>query len=154
MHLLGYDTLMIRTDDTSIYTEGNTIAAQKVSDLKNRVSIVNETENCLLISLHQNTFSDSRYTGSQVFYGKSAESKEFAQKMQTSLNAALNQEHKREIRSSQGIYLMENIEKCGILIECGFISNPEEASKLCDEAYQKKLCSVIAATTASFKANT
>ena len=68
MHLLGYETVMIRTTDTSVYTEGNTIAAQKVSDLKERVRIVNETENAILISIHQNIFPDSRYDGAQVFY--------------------------------------------------------------------------------------
>lgn len=154
MHLLGYDTYMIRTTDTSIYTEGNTIASQKVSDLKNRVRIVNETANCLLISIHQNTYPDSRYAGAQVFYGKNEECKAFASTMQTALNTALCPNNQRQIKSSKGIYLMENIEKCGVLIECGFISNPQDASNLCSEAYQMKLCSVIAATTASFKANT
>ena len=66
--LLGMDTTMIRTTDTSIYTEGNTIAAQKVSDLKERARIVNDTENAILISIHQNTFSNSKYSGAQVFY--------------------------------------------------------------------------------------
>lgn len=154
MHLLGFDTFMIRTNDTSVYTEGKTIAAQKVSDLKNRVKIVNETKNSLLISIHQNTFSDNRYAGSQVFYSPDPNSKDLAAKMQAALNTALNSDHPRQIRNSKGIYLMENIEKCGILIECGFISNPTDASKLCDESYQKKLCCVIAATTATFKANT
>ena len=67
MCFLGYDTVMIRTTDTSIYTKGETIAAQKVSDLKERVRIVNETENSVLISIHKNTFSDGRYGGAQVF---------------------------------------------------------------------------------------
>ena len=58
MHFLGYETVMLRKEDISIYTEGNTIAAQKISDLKERVRIVNETEGAMLISIHQNHFSD------------------------------------------------------------------------------------------------
>lgn len=68
LHLLGHDTQMTRTTDISIYTKGGTIAQKKASDLKERVRIVNETENALLISIHQNNFSDSRYSGAQVFY--------------------------------------------------------------------------------------
>ena len=62
LHLLGYDTRMTRTTDTSIYTKGETIAQKKISDLKERVRIVNKTENALLLSIHQNNFTDSRYT--------------------------------------------------------------------------------------------
>ena len=68
MHLLGHDTKMIRTTDVSVYTKGETIAQQKNSDLKERVRIVHEAENSLLISIHQNHFSDSKYHGAQVFY--------------------------------------------------------------------------------------
>ena len=60
-HLLGIKTIMIRTEDVSVYTSGETIAAKKVSDLKERVRIVNQLENCMLISIHQNYFSDERY---------------------------------------------------------------------------------------------
>ena len=67
-HLLGYDTKMVRSADESVYTEGNTITQKKRSDLKERVRMVKETENALLISLHQNNFPDSKYSGAQVFY--------------------------------------------------------------------------------------
>ena len=72
LHLLGYRTRMTRTSDVSIYTTGSTLAQKKVSDLKERVRIVNETGNALLVSIHQNQFSDSRYSGAQVFYAKTA----------------------------------------------------------------------------------
>ena len=67
-HLLGYDTRMIRTTDISVYTKGESIAQKKISDLKERVRIANETPNALLLSIHQNNFSDSRYSGAQIFY--------------------------------------------------------------------------------------
>lgn len=144
MRLLGYSTKMIRTTDTSIYTEGNTIAAQKVSDLKERVRIVNETENAILISIHQNTFPDGRYSGAQVFYAEDPLSREKAQKLQDALITNLNPGSNRRCKSSEGIYLMQHIQKPGVLIECGFLTNSEEERLLRSQAYQKKLACVIA----------
>lgn len=149
-HLLGYPTRMIRTTDTSIYTKGDTIAAQKMSDLKERVRIVNESENNILVSIHQNNFSDSRYSGAQVFYAATEGSRELAEFMQTALVRAVNPGSNRKIKQAKGIYLMEHIENPGILVECGFLSNPEEEHKLGSPEYQKKLCCVIAAVTAEF----
>lgn len=146
LHFLGYDTLMIRTTDTSVYTEGDTIAAQKVSDLKQRVKTVNETENALLVSIHQNTFPDGRYSGAQVFYADDKESLTLAKEIQTTFVETLNPGSKRKSKSSDGIYLMQHIEKPGILIECGFISNVEEDAKLRSAEYQQKISCVIAAT--------
>ena len=145
-HLLGYDTVMIRKTDESIYTEGNTIASQKVSDLKERVRIANETPNAILISLHQNTYSDSRYRGAQVFYGNDDQSKTLAQAVQKNLVAVLNPGSQRKSKSAKGVYLMEHISCPGILIECGFVTNPEEEALLRDGQYQTKLCGVIAAS--------
>lgn len=154
LHFLGYDTMMIRTTDTSIYTEGNTIAAQKVSDLKQRVKLVNETENAILISIHQNTFPDGRYNGAQVFYADNDESKTLAKHMQATFVNSLNPGSKRQCKPSDGIYLMQNIETTGILIECGFISNVEEEAKLRSPDYQRKLACVIAATISLSTADT
>ena len=145
-HLLGYDTVMIRKTDESIYTEGNTIASQKVSDLKERVRIANETPGAILISLHQNTYSDSRYRGAQVFYGNDVQSKALAQAIQKNIVSILNPGSQRKSKSAKGVYLMEHISCPGILIECGFVTNPEEEALLRDGQYQTKLCGVIAAS--------
>lgn len=144
MRLLGYNTKMIRTTDTSIYTEGNTIAAQKVSDLKERVRIVNETENGILISIHQNTFPEGRYSGAQVFYADDTISREKAMYLQNAMITYLNPDSKRQCKSSDGIFLMQHIDKPGVLIECGFLTNPQEESLLRSAVYQKKLACVIA----------
>jgi len=149
MQLLGYDTIMIRTTDTSIYTEGNTIATQKLSDLKERVRIVNETENGILISIHQNTFSDRRYGGAQVFYADTHGSREVAKVLQDNIKDTLNPGSKRSCKKASGVYLMEHIEKPGVLIECGFLSNPEEEARLRNKDYQQALCCVIAASLSS-----
>ncbi len=150
LHFLGFDTVMIRTTDTSIYTEGNTIAAQKVSDLKERVRICNETENAVLISIHQNTFSDSRYSGAQVFYAATSGSKELAQKLQGSICKTINPGSNRRCKQGSSVYLLEHIQCTGILVECGFLSNPEEEAKLRDVGYQQYLCAVIASTLSEF----
>lgn len=146
LHLLGYDTAMIRTTDESVYTQGETIAAKKVSDLKQRVKIVNETENALLISIHQNHFSDSQYSGAQVFYTSNGSSEYLAKSLQNTLTASLNPGSNRQAKKASGIYLMEHIECTGILVECGFLSHPEEEAKLRNAEYQKKLCGIIAVT--------
>lgn len=144
MHLVGVDTVMIRREDISVYTEGESIAAKKVSDLKERVRIVNSIENSVLISIHQNTFSDPRYSGAQVFYGSSGESQELARILQESLVANLNPGSNRKAKKGSGVYLLDKIENTGVLVECGFLSNPEEEAKLRSDTYQLKLCSVIA----------
>lgn len=146
MHLLGHDTLMIRTTDKSVYTSGNTIASQKVSDIKQRVKTVNETENGFLVSIHQNTFPDGRYRGAQVFYAPDDDSREVAGELQTALIHTLNPGSNRKSKKADGIYLMEHITRPGVLIECGFLSNVEEEAMLRSSAYQKKLCAVIATT--------
>lgn len=150
LHLLGYKTRMVRREDVSIYTTGTTIAQKKVSDLKERVRMVNETENALLVSIHQNQFSDARYNGAQVFYGKEAGSSELAQQLQTDLVAALNPGSRRKCKASSGVYLMDHIRCPGVLIECGFLSNPQEEAMLRSPEYQKKLCCVIAAVLSQF----
>lgn len=153
-HLLGYDTKMIRTSDISIYTKGETLAQKKISDLKERVRIVNETENGLLISIHQNNFSDSRYHGAQVFYSGTEGSEALAKELQAAFIAIINPGSKRMCKKCDGIYLMEHIEKTGVLIECGFLSNMEEEAALRNKEYQKQLCCVIAATVSSYLSNT
>lgn len=148
--LLGHDTQMVRTTDTSVYTEGKTIAAQKVSDLKERVRIVKETENAILISIHQNTFSDSRYGGAQVFYGAGEGSSTLAGRLQTLFTQTVNKGSNRKSKPASGVYLLENIDKPGILIECGFLSNPKEEALLRSKDYQQQLCMVIASALSDF----
>ena len=149
LRLMGHNTVMIRTTDTSVHTADGSIAHIKMSDLKERVRIVNETENSILVSIHQNTFSDSRYSGAQVFYGGDR-SRELAEILQTSLVRTINTESRRRCKPANGVYLMEKIERPGVLVECGFLSNSSEEAKLRSPDYQKKLCSVIAACLSSF----
>lgn len=153
LHLMGVHTIMIREDDRSIHTEGSTIAAKKISDLKQRVKITNETERGLLVSIHQNYYSDGRYSGAQVFYPNTPGSEEIAKKLQASLIKNLNRQSNRQAKQVSGVYLMEHIQTTGILVECGFLSNPTEEALLRSAEYQKKLCCVIASELSCYLSN-
>lgn len=147
MHLLGMQTYMIRSEDISIYTSGDTIAAKKVSDLKNRVKIINETPNGVLISIHQNYFEDSRYSGAQVFY---KDDPTLAKQLQTAFVKTLNPGSNRKVKKANGVYLMQNVNCPAALIECGFLSNNTEEAKLNSDDYQKKICCVIGAVVSCY----
>lgn len=149
LHLLGYRTVMLRNTDTSLHTDGNTISAQKVSDLKHRVQLVKDHNATLLISVHQNTYSNKKYSGAQVFYHSDQTSINLANTLQSNLIRILNPNSQRKPKAAKGIYLMEHIPCPGILIECGFLTNVQEEALLKSEAYQKQLSCVIAATVSS-----
>lgn len=150
MHLLGLRTIMIRDTDKSVYTDGQTIAAKKISDIKERVRIINTTPQALLISIHQNHFHDARYSGAQVFYNNTADSKLLAEKMQQAFRENLNPANKRKQKLSSGVYLMDHINCTGLLIECGFLSNPGEEAMLRDTVYQQKISAVITTTVSQY----
>ena len=154
MHLLGINTQMIRTTDCSVYTSGETIAQKKVSDLKERVRITNSVSDGLLVSIHQNLFSDSQYSGAQVFYAPTSGSEELAEMMQTALVKNLDPQSRRKNKKADSIYLMQHITCPGILVECGFLSNPQEEYMLRSDAHQKKICAVIACTVSTYLFNT
>ena len=150
MHLIGVPTVMIRDTDRSVYTNGDTIAAKKVSDIKERVRIVNATPNALLISIHQNNFQQSQYWGTQVFYNHQPGSKEISEQLQLAFRTNLNPSNRRQIKRSSGVYLMEHINCRGVLIECGFLSNPTEEARLRNSAYQKQLICVTASVVSQY----
>ena len=147
---LGYQTRMIRTEDVSVHTKGETIAQKKMSDLKERTRICNETAGAVLLSIHQNTFSQEKYSGAQVFYAGTDGSDVLAEDLQKNLTASLNPGSNRRAKKSSGVYLMEHITCPGVLIECGFLSNLREEALLRSPEYQKQLACVIAVTAADF----
>lgn len=148
LELLGYETVMTRTTADCIATEGETIRQKKQSDLRNRVALVNAQASAVVVSIHQNHYPDSRYSGPQVFYASGGE--ELARAMQTALSDALAPGSKRGAKASSGVYLMEHIDHPGILVECGFLSNPGEEQKLASPEHQKKIAAVLAAVLAQY----
>ena len=149
-HLLGWRTAMTRSEDKSICTSGTTIAQRKVSDLKERVKMVNSTENPILISIHQNLYPESRYRGAQVFYGASENGQALAEGIQAAFLETINPGSRRQVKPARGIYLMEKVPCTAVLVECGFLSNPEEEALLRSRDYQQKICCVIVTATANF----
>lgn len=142
LSVLGYETRMVRTTDISIHNEGaSTIREQKVSDIRNRTSIMEEYDNCLYVSIHQNKYEDSRIWGAQTFYSPNDEaSKSLAQFIQTSIATQIQPDNKRLIKESgTSIYVLYNATKPAVMVECGFISNPDELSQLKTEEYQLKM---------------
>ena len=148
LRFCGTRTLMTRADDSSIGDPGlATVRERKASDLKNRVKLVNETENAVLLSIHQNSLPSSPVThGAQVFWNLQRGSRELAKEIQRALNAQINTERPKEVREiSSSIYLMKHVQAPAVLVECGFLSNAAEAQRLQEESYQTKLAAVIAA---------
>lgn len=150
-HLLGYQTVMLRAEDISLHdASAQTIAEKKVSDLKNRVKMVNQTTNALLVSIHQNQFSQSKYHGAQVFYAQTDGSQDLAEKLQENFKAAIDASNNRQCKPADSVYLMNKIQCTGVLVECGFLSNTQEEAMLRDPQYQKKLAAVITCSICSY----
>lgn len=149
LNLYGVDTLMTRTEDISIYSDdAGTLRQKKRSDLKNRTELINSVENPFLVSIHQNSYTSSRYSGAQVFFSaKDPQGAEIAVYAQENLRLALNPDNKRQAAViSDSVYIMKNINCSGILVECGFMSNAREAELLQEPEYQLDIAKSIAAT--------
>ena len=142
----GAQTLMTRNADVSISDPGlQTIRKRKVSDLHNRVDLVHQAENALLLSIHQNSLPSSPVThGAQVFWNQQNGAETAAVIIQDSLNSAINLGNNKNARKiPDSIYLMNHISAPGILVECGFLSNAAETAMLRDSDYQVKLAAAI-----------
>ena len=138
---------MIRTEDVSIHDpEAKTIREKKISDLKNRVEAVNATQGAVLVSIHQNILPFSpEVRGAQVFYGRIPGSETLGEAVQLTLNRSVNGAHEKKDRPiDASIYLMKHVDCPAILVECGFLSNPEEALLLEEDSHQKLLAAAIA----------
>lgn len=137
---------VLRREDVSLHDpEADTLREKKASDLRNRAAAVEACPNGVLISIHQNSYPDSRYHGAQVFYGGGEGSALFAQQTQTLLRQTLDPENDREAKPiPDSVYLMSHITRPAILVECGFLSNPEEEQLLLRDDYQRKLAMVLA----------
>ena len=153
LRFLGYDTVLVRDSDTAIYSPGaRTLSEKKVSDLKNRVALVNATPGALLLSVHQNQFPDGKYAGAQVFYAATPGSRELAEAMQGSFAATVNPGSRRRCKEAGSVYLMQHVHCTAVLVECGFLSNPAEEAKLREPGYQQRIACVIGTAAAAYLA--
>ena len=133
--------ILTRSDENGIYdVDADTIRKQKVSDMKNRVKIANNSNAEFFISIHMNKLNESNVSGFQTFYKNQDElSKRIAKCIQKSLNYYIKEDNKKEIKSISNIYLAKNIEIPLVLVECGFLSNEQENSLLKNDSYQDKI---------------
>lgn len=146
--LTGWDTVMTRREDISIHDEGSeTLREKKNSDLRNRVALCDSVEGGVLVSIHQNSLpSAPSVRGAQVFYNGVGESEVLAQAIQDELNRTVNGGSDKTIkRSGDNIYLMANVTCPAVLVECGFLSNSQEAELLKTQTYQTNLAMAILA---------
>lgn len=151
----GFEVIMTREDDGMVgesLPETASIREKKVNDIKTRVSIINSHPNAIVLSIHQNLFSESKYNGAQMFYSaKNADSKVIAKLLQNRFSTMLQTDNRRVIKPvSDDIYLMNHIENAAVLVECGFISNALEAQNLSDDTYQNKIAFVIFASLCDY----
>ena len=149
----GYSTFLTRTEDKLLYKQGEE-NRKKFFDLRNREEIANTYENSLFVSIHMNKFPASYCKGLQTFYSENnPESKIIANSVQENIRF-LQTDNKRAIKSgNQTIYLLEKLQMPAVLIECGFVSNPEEAKLLINEDYQKALALSIYCGIAEYLEN-
>lgn len=152
--LLGIPSKMLRTEDVMLCDEAaQSMSERKVSDLKRRVALVNETPNALLVSIHQNTFPEGKYAGAQTFYADTDGSKALAELLQDRLISSLDPSNHRVSKRIDAVYLMEHVQCTAILLECGFLTNPAEEARLRTADYQKKLACVIVSACTEYLEN-
>ena len=139
----GVKVIMTRQEDCAIYDEKNTesLRGKKVSDMKNRLDIINSNPNSILVSIHQNKFTDKKYYGTQVFYSQNnSSSLNLAENIRNSFKQLIQPNNERETKpAGKEIYILHNAKVPAVIVECGFVSNDEELSKLLDEDYKLKV---------------
>ena len=144
--LCGYNTLMTRNEDKLIYNGSHkSMRSKKVSDIRNRMSVIENNSESVFLSIHQNYFTQQKYNGAQVFYSpNNPESKLIADYIQNSVRESLQTGNERKSKKSgKEIYLLHHSKTPSVMVECGFMSNPTEAALLNDEEYQIKMSLVI-----------
>lgn len=139
----GVKVIMTRDNDVCLATPGAT--NKKTSDMNNRIEIINSVDADCLISIHQNSFTNSSVEGAQVFYyGTSRESRELAEELQKYLIKYADPDNHREAKQGNDYFILRKSLCPGVIIECGFLSCPSETAKLIDEDYQDKIADAIA----------
>lgn len=136
-----FKVVMTRTEDKILADEGSN--NKKAQDMKARVALINETKPFLAVSIHQNSYHDADVRGAQVFYySHSAEGEAAAGLMQEAL-LSVDSGNTRQAKPNDNYYLLKRTETPTIIVECGFLSNPQEAALLADKEYQEKIADAV-----------
>lgn len=148
---MGIPTVMTRQTESIDYpAELTTISACKKWDTRQRTALINSTENGILVSIHQNFFPSGQPHGAQVLYSADEASQQLGAAMQEALEALLPENRRTAAPAPKNNYIMSHVQCPAVLIECGFISNRQEAAMLENDVYQKKLTAVIAAAFSQY----
>ena len=137
----GCNVILTRSDENAIYDlDKTTLREKKISDIHNRVKIGNESSADIFVSIHLNKIPQQQYWGWQCFYKNGDEkSTNLAKLIQSNLNTAIQKENKRVAMKLDTVYIMKHVEIPISIVECGFLSNPEEEKQLLTDDYQNKL---------------
>ena len=138
----GICVIMTRNKDESL-AEGEN-GNRKVQDMKARVKRINDTKPDLAVSIHQNSYHEESIHGAQVFYYEHSESGEKDARILQEALLAVDPDNTRQVKANTTYYLLKRTEVPILIVECGFLSNQEEAEKLASEDYQKELAKAIA----------
>ena len=133
---MGYEVVMTRDEDKMLADSDST--NKKIQDMKTRVELINETAPALALSIHQNSYHEGSIHGAQVFYYSHSDEGEKAALL------TVDAENTRQTKANDSYYLLKRTEVPTIIVECGFLSNAQEAEKLVDEEYQRTLADAIA----------
>lgn len=147
LRLSGCHVTQVRSTDTAIYSdEAETLREKKKSDLQNRVALFNADARNIVVSIHQNKFENSRYSGTQLFYsGNHAGSRQLAENIRTAVVMLLQPDNTRELKQAgSDIYILDQTVVPAVIVECGFLSNDAERALLIDPDYQKRMSYAIA----------
>ena len=146
LEMSGCEVLVTRDTDTSIHDSGiEGIANQKRSDMDNRLALFNSCDDAICISIHQNQFTDPKYSGAQMFYSPTEGSQALAEAMQQTLCTFVDPANNRQAAQiPKTVYFMNHISCPAVLVECGFLTNPTEEARLRTPDYQLKLAAAMA----------
>ena len=137
----GSSVVLTRSDENAIYDlDAKTLKEKKISDIHNRVKIGNESSADIFVSIHLNKIPQQQYDGWQTFYNvQNAEGQKLAVAIQNNLNKAIDKENNRVAKSIENVYIVKHVEIPMTIVECGFLSNPEEEKKLLEDESQNRL---------------
>lgn len=138
----NFRVIMTRENDDGLYKQ--TDSNKKIADMKARCRIIEESGALVVVSIHQNSFSRENAKGAQVFYYKySAEGEKLAYSIQDAIKQGADPENNRVIKDNSSYYMLVHTPCPTVIVECGFLSNTEEAGLLISEGYQQKMADSI-----------
>ncbi len=150
---IGIKSILTRSEDILLYDRNDDYQGhKKMLDMKARIKIVESYENAIFVSIHQNTYPVAKYSGFQIYYSQNnTKSKILSDSIEQTVRSLLQPQNNRHSKPSGGnIYLLDKINCPAVLLECGFLSSPEECELLSSESYQNKLVTTITSAISEY----